>query len=302
MTSIFENTHSKVTVHILHDDTLTDDNRRKFLRTAEKYSQCVEFHDVSDMMKNVSGDVISLTINKWPPGSLFRLFIPEIIALDRVIYLDCDILVNMDIKELWSIDIEGNIIAGVPGYLHGLPDRVRKGLAEIDYKGYVNSGVLIMDLRQMRQKGSLSEMSAEWFSRHRHLATLPDQDALNSIFRGHIKTISGKYNFSDLDEDLSGFIVHTWRHKSWMGLAGFKSDALYWKMFLRSAWGENVTMDELVDIFNGAALKSRYKKITLIKRAVRYMQKKILWWSPVRLLKFLGKEAIYRVKYAFKHC
>ena len=41
ITSIFENTHSKVIVHILHDDTLTQDNRQKLIRTAEKYSQSV---------------------------------------------------------------------------------------------------------------------------------------------------------------------------------------------------------------------------------------------------------------------
>ncbi|MBQ3695322.1 MAG: hypothetical protein IJQ77_07865, partial [Synergistaceae bacterium] len=39
MTSIFENTQSKVIVHILHDETLTQDNRQKLIRTAGKYSQ-----------------------------------------------------------------------------------------------------------------------------------------------------------------------------------------------------------------------------------------------------------------------
>ena len=42
MTSIFENTQSPVVVHILHDETLTEDNRKKFIRTAEKYGQTVD--------------------------------------------------------------------------------------------------------------------------------------------------------------------------------------------------------------------------------------------------------------------
>ena len=47
MTSIFENTSSPVTIHLLHDDTLTQENREKFIKTAQKYSQEIEFIDIS---------------------------------------------------------------------------------------------------------------------------------------------------------------------------------------------------------------------------------------------------------------
>ena len=244
--------------------------------------------------------MINLVAHKWSLGSLYRLFIPEFIKTSKVIYLDCDILVNMDIIELWSVDTEGFILAGVPGYLHGFPDVVRKKLNEIDYRIYVNSGVLIMNLQQIRQKGNLFELSMKWFSRHSHIATLPDQDALNSIFRGNIKIIDSKYNNSHLDENLSDAIVHTWPHKSWLGLAGFRSDALYWKMYLRSAWGENISADELIDILNNASLKNRPKKKSLIIRSFASAKKKILWWQPIRLMNFLCKEAMYRIICLFK--
>ena len=234
-------------------------------------------------------------------GSLYRLFIPELIEAAKVIYFDCDIIVNTDIKELWEINTEGNSISGVSAFLHGFPDIVRKKLNEIDYKTYINSGVLIMDIQQMRNKGNLFELSMKWFSRHSHIATLPDQDALNSIFRGHIKIIDEKYNNSHLDEDLSGTIVHTWPHKSWLGLAGFNSDALYWKMYLRSAWGEKDTADELIDILNNAARRNRSKKRSLIRRAYGYAKRKILWWQPVRLANFLLKEGRYRITHIFRH-
>lgn len=224
----------------------------------------------------------------------YRLFIPDIIPLDRVIYLDCDILVNMDIKELWDIDTEGNILTGSPDLLHGLADVLRKKLCEIDYKSYINSGVLIMDAGKIRGKGNLFSMSMDWFAKHSHIATLPDQDALNSIFRGHIKIISRKYNKVS-DDDLSDSIVHLLLHKSWQGLAGFRSDAFYWKYYLRSAWGENVTCDELIDIVNDAAREYKPRKKSSIKIAAAYIKARFLFWQPVRIIRFLYREARYRL-------
>ena len=46
-------------------------------------------------------------------GCLFRLLIPDLLECPKVIYFDCDVLVNLDIRELWDIDLEGNCIGGV---------------------------------------------------------------------------------------------------------------------------------------------------------------------------------------------
>ncbi|MBR1807640.1 MAG: hypothetical protein IJ774_14815, partial [Selenomonadaceae bacterium] len=49
MASIFENTLSEVTIHILHDSTLTDDNRDKFSWLAGRYNQHVKFYNVDEL-------------------------------------------------------------------------------------------------------------------------------------------------------------------------------------------------------------------------------------------------------------
>ena len=113
MTSIFENTTSKVTVHILHDDTLTEDNRQKFIRTAEKYSQIVDFVDVTQKKTIMKGKGVDYATRSWSIGALYRLLIPEVLAsLSKVIYLDCDVLVNIDIKELWGLANANKSILG----------------------------------------------------------------------------------------------------------------------------------------------------------------------------------------------
>lgn len=49
MLSIFENTNSKITVHILHDNTLTQDNHDKFIYLAGQYGQLVKFYNVNEL-------------------------------------------------------------------------------------------------------------------------------------------------------------------------------------------------------------------------------------------------------------
>lgn len=254
MTSIFENTHSKVTVHVLHDDTLTNDNRQKFIRTAEKYSQSVEFHDVSEYSKQLGKDIEKVSGN-WTIGCCYRLAIPDIItSVNKIIYLDCDTIVNLDIKELWDIDLEGKSLAGVIDIacerIKLFSDwhvRIRFAGGRVD--SYINSGVIVMNLAKFREHGKFFDVVFEWLMSHSHLPIFPDQDALNSIFLGDIKLLDGKFNkfyVPNVDQDISGCIAHTCGAKPWREFMNIPQHILYWDMYLRSAWGENVTPLELV--------------------------------------------------------
>ncbi|MBQ7219801.1 MAG: hypothetical protein IJS28_02360, partial [Synergistaceae bacterium] len=113
MVSIFEHTNSSVVLHVFHDDTLSQDNRAKFIRTAEKYSQTVEFIDITKHKALIDAK-LSEMCGKYTIGTLFRMFMPdELSKLDKVIYFDIDLMISLDIKELWDVDFEGKSIAGV---------------------------------------------------------------------------------------------------------------------------------------------------------------------------------------------
>jgi hypothetical protein len=70
-------------------------------------------------------------------------------------------------------------------------------------------------------------------------------------------------------------------------------------MYLRSAWGENVTADELIDVLNDAAFKITPPKKSAFRRICSGIVRRFLWWPPVRALNFLRKEAVYRIKAIF---
>ena len=300
MTSIFENTHSKITVHIIHDDTLTKDNRRKFIRTAEKYSQRVEFHDVTEYRPLIEEKQYAYF--PYVVGTLYILLIPDVINTSKVIYFDCDIIVNLDVAELWNADTENCCIAGVQFLSNRSPragSTVRSWLMGCSAKTYINSGVVVMNIPLIREKGSLLQRSLKWMERYAHLMLFADQDILNGLFHGSIKLLDSKFNFlgaksADRDFTGEGSIIHlAGPHNAAWEIEGFYYQRLYWKYYLHSAWGENKSSAELIDAISSyAKVKSAEKNSLWVRFKKRSRQLRLL-------SKYVLSEIFYRAKFIF---
>lgn len=128
-------------------------------------------------------------------AAYFRLLISALVPeYNKCIYLDCDLIVNNDLKELYGIDLENNYLAGVRD-CHIMEDTPREaqhqnilGLPSRDK--YVNSGVLVMNLEKMRNDRLiprfLEQLKREnWYE---------DQDVLNLCCYPAIKILPLKYN------------------------------------------------------------------------------------------------------------
>ena len=263
MASIFENTRSPVCVHILHDETLSGDNREKFRHTAAGYGQQVHFADAAASVSEMGEDAARLT-RIFSLGTLFRLAIPRLVPLPKVIYLDCDVVVNLDLSELWNLSMEGAPLAGVPD--REMLRKMNKAFSRSSIAatwngsrsqdGYVNAGVLVMDLDRIRREHDLVSEAAAWFPRYSHCAESPDQDFLNALFRGRIKIIPERFNrCSPYRGDPSRSILHASAPvKPWNGLQGFPVERLYWRYLFKSPWGGDA--GELVESLIDTALRS----------------------------------------------
>lgn len=263
MVTIFERTKSPVCIHILHDETLTENNRALLRETAESFGQTIAFHDVSSRVESI-GDVAVELSRHWSRGALFRFFIQDVVSQDRAIYLDSDILVNLDIRELWEVSLENRSLAGVLDRPGDKPFRrfsakaFRCLLMGCDPKTYVNSGVLVMDLSRVRKKYDLIPQSVRWFKRHRRRIEFPDQDLINASFRGDIKIINSRFNSARCDGDISGRILHArGNHKPWNSLEGSEMERLYWRTFLRTPWGR-LSPEEVADVMIDVVRDSPY--------------------------------------------
>ncbi|MCL2881116.1 MAG: hypothetical protein FWF29_12805 [Treponema sp.] len=258
MFSIFEHTEAPVCVHILHDATLTERNRSFFTETAENFAQKIEFHDISTYMGRLGDETIQHAQGKrHSVGTMFRLLIPEVLPLEKVIYLDCDIVIDMDIRELWEIPLDDFSIAGVrdvvneSGLRLGTSNAYRWKLIGCDPKTYINSGVMLMNLTRIRQKFDLTKQYPPWFNQYKHLADMLDQDFINWRFLGDIKLIDNKFNnYCGRNNYPGGSIMHAINTKPWNGIDSSGLDRLYWKSYLKTPWGR-VAPEEVVDkLFN----------------------------------------------------
>lgn len=118
--------------------------------------------------------------------------LPEILQnLDKVLYLDSDILVQEDLAPLFATDINNYDLAAVSDVC-----TIYENYPGIYYcscaADYINSGVLFMNLKQMRNDKA-TERLHRWKKTDDNLHFV-DQDAINQIFSGSIKQLPLKYN------------------------------------------------------------------------------------------------------------
>lgn len=116
--------------------------------------------------------------------SLARLLAPEVLTVDRALWLDCDVIVCADLLDLWRTDLAGAALGAVRESTVGrrLPLAGELGLPP--ERPYFNAGVLVMDLAALRREDFTRRAFALLES---HPGRLPmwDQDVLN-LLAGHV--------------------------------------------------------------------------------------------------------------------
>lgn len=192
MQSILEHTDSRICFHILHDETLSTANKYKLEMVAHNGSSKIEFHKIDEDDFSAVKDQMS----RFTIGTMFRCSLPGLLPdLNRIIYLDADLFVNRDIKELWDVDIREYCLAGVVDEgvaVHNYP-RILNKYPEIKKESYFNAGVLYMNLKKIREFGNLKKLVLDFLIENPE-ADLPDQDALNVLFHNKVLYLDGSWN------------------------------------------------------------------------------------------------------------
>lgn len=192
MQSILEHTDSRICFHILHDETVSEENKRKLKHVANQKGDSIQFHFIDTSIF----DDVQERLHTFTVGTMFRLMLPEILPnLNKIIYLDADIFVNTDIKELWDIDVSNYCVAGVKDYWVANyawnPYPVQKELVSRD--SYINAGVLVLNLNKIRSYCNMKEKTLEYLIENPE-SNLFDQDALNVIFHNKVLYLDGSWN------------------------------------------------------------------------------------------------------------
>jgi len=134
------------------------------------------------------------TLLHYTKAMYYRLlafkFLPE--ELDRILYLDPDILVINPIDELYNMDIDNYLYAAAYHNIITIKRINRIRLNAYDIKEYYNSGVLLMNLKLQRETISEEEIF-DFVKNNRSKLIMPDQDIINSLYSKKIKSIDENY-------------------------------------------------------------------------------------------------------------
>lgn len=123
-------------------------------------------------------------------ATFYRLAIVEVLPnnLDKVLYLDGDMIVEQDLKELWDTDLQNNVVVAVEDE-ESYANSKRLGLSG----NYFNAGVLLLDLGKLR-KENLFKASIEYLKKNYYRIIYQDQDILNGLLDGKCKFVPLKWN------------------------------------------------------------------------------------------------------------
>ncbi len=197
MESIMMNTGSDETVRfiVLCDREVMLSDTSVMADIQKSYSNCrVDFMDLGDEFDGAAFQIGRISV----PATYYRIGLPNYLPeYDKCLYLDTDVIVKTDIRELFAVDLEGYYMAGVPAVAGVIGDEksqrynaLRLGIPSM--KSYVNAGVLLFHLQKMRA----DHIQEKLYALIGTPFDLQDQDILNKVCFGHIKLLGYRYNVS----------------------------------------------------------------------------------------------------------
>lgn len=138
-----------------------------------------------DFNQNIFDDAPALRY--YSKAMYYRLLAASLLPedLDRILYIDPDVLVINEVIKLYDIDFQDKLfVAASHGDRLGLIDAVnRVRLSNYEAESYFNSGIMMMNLEKMRKEIRKEEIFG-YIKKHSKELILPDQDALNALY-GH---------------------------------------------------------------------------------------------------------------------
>jgi len=229
---IINNAQENICFHVICD-TLDDWNLNKFRELSRRYRRNIDFYFIKT--KPFANLKVSHHVS---PATYFRLAVPYILPqnIEKVLYLDSDLIVRGSLRKLWECDIKDKPIAGRP-----YKNQERIDSLDLNSRIYFNAGVMLINLECWRER-NISIQALKFLEENPELVLFWDQDALNKVIDGDLSILSEEWNNtiylnssqSHLLEDSK--IVHfVGSLKPWNKCSDIRKE-IYWKYIRQSPW------------------------------------------------------------------
>lgn len=189
----------EINIYILGENLLEKSMNRLREMTSE-FKRNLSFIGTKELVRKMKA--LDMPAYRGSYAANMRLFLDEVLdeSVDRVLYLDADIIVNGNLANLIEADMQEKTIGMVLDSL-GASHKKQIGLADAD--PYFNSGVILFDLHKWRER-KYSERIARHVVEQRNNYPAPDQDLLNIVCRNDIFRLDISYNFQPIHAISSG--------------------------------------------------------------------------------------------------
>lgn len=319
MLSMFENSHAEVTVHLLHDNTLTQDNRDKFSCIAKSYGQIIKFYNVEEICAAEIKNIEELFKNypqydKFTIGASYKLLIPQAIpeSIEKIIYLDSDTIINLDVIELWNIDLENKPLAAVAEnnliqdgnyteYAKNIfYDEIKKIFPMCEYgwvnpDDYFNNGILIFNLKRLRENEKESLSDGIKFLAENFKSQCFDQDIFNYCFSKNYFKLPKKYNVSVMENramkrrNVENRILHYIHSSLNTDMQDIFND-IWFSYFVKTSWFTKDTIAHLDEGFRQITKQNQSaSKIFALKMTSIVAGKERVFFAPPQIIDSVKK-------------
>ena len=207
----------------------------------------IDFVDISTDVEKIKSKLKN--VYHFSIVTYYRLFIASLFPqYGKVIYLDCDLVVLGDISELYHTELGDNILGACPEQFVQNTKEFRAYAAEalgVDPDGYVNAGVLLMNLAEFR-KNRIEEKFVRLITEHDFDLLDPDQAYLNYLCFDKIQILSNGWNKEPMPLACEGKknIVHYALYKKPWQYDDVMDGEYFWYYAERSPFYEQIILNK----------------------------------------------------------
>ena len=212
--SLFDSNADEERLEVFILDTgITPDSREKLTQIARSFGRTLTFIQLKDLEErfavrlDTGRSAVRLDTGRFDVSTMGRLFAADLLpaGVRRVLYLDCDTVVLKPLRRLWETELGKADGAGTDrkagtGFVMAavqeptIYEEVKEYLGMRKEDPYFNAGVLLIDLKRWRTE-RLTDKVISYYAEIAEQSLFNDQDALNGLLKGRIRTLSPRWNF-----------------------------------------------------------------------------------------------------------
>ncbi|TAG07408.1 MAG: glycosyltransferase family 8 protein [Cytophagia bacterium] len=188
LVSLFENNKERNFVVYIFSDNLSTETQNEVQELSNQYKQNIVFYDLN--IDDIQHFNIS---NHASLANYYRIIACKLLPqnIRQILYMDVDLLVLKNIKTLYSINLESNLLGVISEV--GKMEEQKKILNIPNDKQYFNSGIMLINLKKWQDE-KWTEKLINYINQNPDKLMFWDQDALNAMCYGQCVYLDNKWN------------------------------------------------------------------------------------------------------------